>query len=80
MTNKSKAIYEDLFEFEPQTKNQELAYKAWDDGDNLVLAGSAGTGKTFVPRLAAAALRRPGLAAALRRQVGGGVRPRRASE
>ena len=48
MTNKSKAIYEDLFEFEPQTKNQELAYKAWDDGDNLVLAGSAGTGKTFV--------------------------------
>jgi len=45
---KAKVHYNDLFEFEPQTKNQEIAYKSWDDGDNLVLAGSAGTGKTFV--------------------------------
>ena len=46
--SKAKARYEDLFEFEPQTANQEKAFKSWDDGDNLVLAGSAGTGKTFV--------------------------------
>jgi len=46
--SKAKARYEDLFEFEPQTANQEKAWNSWDDGDNLVLAGSAGTGKTFV--------------------------------
>ena len=46
--SKAKARYEDLFEFEPQTANQEKEFKSWDDGDNLVLAGSAGTGKTFV--------------------------------
>jgi len=46
--SKAKAHIEDLFEFEPQTGNQQKAWKAWDDGDNLVLAGSAGTGKTFV--------------------------------
>ena len=46
--SKAKARYEDLFEFEPQTTNQDRAWNAWDEGDNLVLAGSAGTGKTFV--------------------------------
>lgn len=46
--SKAKARYEDLFEFEPQTTNQDKAWNAWDEGDNLVLAGSAGTGKTFV--------------------------------
>jgi len=46
--SKAKAHYEDLFEFSPETANQEKAFKSWDDGDNLVLAGSAGTGKTFV--------------------------------
>lgn len=34
--------------YEPITKNQELAFQAWDDGDHLVLAGTAGTGKTFI--------------------------------
>ena len=38
----------DLFEFDPMTKNQERTFKLWEDGENLVLAGSAGTGKTFV--------------------------------
>ena len=38
---------DDLLQFDPLTKNQEIAYKAWDEGDNLVLTGSAGTGKTF---------------------------------
>jgi phosphate starvation-inducible protein PhoH and related proteins len=39
---------DDLRTFEPITKNQEIAFQAWDEGDNLVLAGSAGTGKTFI--------------------------------
>lgn len=34
--------------YQPITKNQELAFQAWDDGDHLVLAGTAGTGKTFI--------------------------------
>ena len=39
---------DDLMEYEPITLNQQLAFEAWDEGDNLVLAGSAGTGKTFI--------------------------------
>lgn len=39
---------DDLRTFEPITQNQSVAFQAWDDGDNLVLAGSAGTGKTFI--------------------------------
>ena len=31
---------DDLLQFDPLTKNQEIAYKAWDDEENLVLAGS----------------------------------------
>jgi len=48
MSKMKKANFNDMFEFEPQTTNQRIAYDAWDDGDNLVLTGSAGTGKTFV--------------------------------
>ena len=29
-------------------KIRKKEYNAWDEGDNLVLTGSAGTGKTFV--------------------------------
>lgn len=39
---------DDLMEYEPITINQQTAFEAWDDGDNLVLTGSAGTGKTFI--------------------------------
>ena len=39
---------DDLMEYEPITENQKIAFEAWDEGDNLVLAGSAGTGKTFI--------------------------------
>ena len=39
---------DDLRTFEPITRNQEIAFEAWDEGDNLILAGSAGTGKTFI--------------------------------
>ena len=46
--NKSTATVQDLVVHEPITDNQASAYEAWDDGDNLVLAGSAGTGKTFI--------------------------------
>lgn len=38
----------DLLQHEPLTTNQETAFKSWDEGDNLVLTGSAGTGKTFM--------------------------------
>lgn len=39
---------DDMLEIEPITVNQKLTFEAWEDGDHLVLAGSAGTGKTFV--------------------------------
>ena len=39
---------QDLYQFDPITKNQEKTFELWDDGENLVLMGSAGTGKTFV--------------------------------
>jgi predicted ribonuclease YlaK len=47
-SNSMTVRIEDLLEVQPITKNQELVFKAWDQGDNLVLAGSAGTGKTFL--------------------------------
>jgi phosphate starvation-inducible PhoH-like protein len=48
VNNSMTVRWDDLLEFDPLTKNQELAYTAWDEGDNLVLSGSAGTGKTFM--------------------------------
>ncbi len=39
---------DNLLSYEPITNNQKIAYEAWDEGDNLVLCGSAGTGKTFI--------------------------------
>ena len=48
MSSKATVKHEDLFECAPETDNQQKAFDAWDDGENLVLAGSAGTGKTFV--------------------------------
>lgn len=44
----AKVKYEDLLEFEPITGNQKKAFDLWDEGENLILAGSAGTGKTFI--------------------------------
>jgi len=44
----SKVKYEDLVEINPLTDNQEKAFSAWDEGENLILTGSAGTGKTFL--------------------------------
>jgi len=38
----------DLIEFDAITTNQRKVYDAWDDGDNIVMVGSAGTGKTFI--------------------------------
>lgn len=43
-----KLRMDNLLSYEPITKNQKIAYDAWDEGDNLVLCGSAGTGKTFI--------------------------------
>ena len=36
---------DDLLEYEPLTNNQARAYESWDEGDNLILTGSAGTVK-----------------------------------
>ena len=37
-----------LLTYEAITQNQKISYDSWDDGDHLVLCGSAGTGKTFI--------------------------------
>lgn len=37
-----------LLTYEAITQNQRVAYDSWDEGDHLVLCGSAGTGKTFI--------------------------------
>lgn len=42
------AINNMLNVYQPITKNQKLAYDAWDNGRDLVLSGSPGTGKTFL--------------------------------
>jgi len=39
---------EDMIEIEPLTDNQQKAFKAYENENSLVLAGSAGTGKTFM--------------------------------
>lgn len=39
---------DDLYQYDPITTNQNVAYTAWNDGDHLALVGSAGTGKTFI--------------------------------
>jgi predicted ribonuclease YlaK len=48
VNNSMSVRLDDLLQFDPLTQNQEIAYKAWDEGDNLVLTGTAGTGKTFM--------------------------------
>lgn len=46
--NSLQVRLDDLLEYDPITKNQELTYDAWNNDYNLVLTGSAGTGKTFM--------------------------------
>jgi phosphate starvation-inducible PhoH-like protein len=48
MTKLSKLRLEDLNVFEPLTQRQGDATQAWDSDENLVLNGSAGTGKTYL--------------------------------
>lgn len=47
-SNSLQVRLDDLLEYDPITVNQANAYEAWNDDYNLVLAGSAGTGKTFI--------------------------------
>ena len=42
-----KIRIDNLCNFDPLTNNQNVAWEEWIDGNNLVLNGSAGTGKTF---------------------------------
>ena len=44
----SRLRLEHLTTLDPMTKNQEIAFKSWKEGFNLVLSGSAGTGKTLL--------------------------------
>ena len=48
MTQSLTLSINSMFEYNPITANQEKAFEAWDQGDHLVLVGSAGTGKTFI--------------------------------
>lgn len=48
---KSNAMHvraDEIEQIHPKTPNQEIAFNHWDAGHNLVLSGSAGTGKTFM--------------------------------
>lgn len=47
VNNSMSVRLDDLLQFEAITLNQEKCYEAWDEGYNLVLTGTAGTGKTF---------------------------------
>jgi predicted ribonuclease YlaK len=53
MTKKNRSVNltptgDTLPRVNPITVTQKEVFEAWDDGDHLVLAGSAGTGKTFI--------------------------------
>lgn len=39
---------DDMVAVEPMTARQKEAFDAWDDGQNLILNGAAGTGKTYI--------------------------------
>jgi phosphate starvation-inducible protein PhoH len=45
---KKKFTLHDLKHISPLTENQEKTFYEWDDGQNLVLDGHAGVGKTFL--------------------------------
>lgn len=48
LNNSMTVKLDDLLQYDPLTTNQDTAFVSWNDGDNLVLTGSAGTGKTFI--------------------------------
>tara|TARA_R110000822_G_scaffold132788_3_gene270056 strand:+ start:5247 stop:5951 length:705 start_codon:yes stop_codon:yes gene_type:complete len=48
VNNSMSVRLDDLLQFAPLTKNQEIAYKSWEEGNNIILTGTAGTGKTFM--------------------------------
>jgi len=48
MSNSSKVRFEDLNQIDPITKAQKESFEAWDDGEHLILTGTAGTGKTYI--------------------------------
>lgn len=37
-----------LITVEPMTLSQEVVFKAWDEGNHVIMSGAAGSGKTFV--------------------------------
>lgn len=47
-SNQMRVLPDELEVFEPITNTQEEVWEAWKEEHNLVLTGSAGTGKTFI--------------------------------
>ena len=47
-SNSLTVTLDELEKIDPITDNQKKAFKAWEDGYNVILNGSAGTGKTFI--------------------------------
>lgn len=37
-----------LITVEPMTMSQEVVFNAWDEGNHIIMSGSAGSGKTFI--------------------------------
>ena len=49
MSNNSSRVKAcDLYQIDPMTKNQQKAFKLWDEGEKNILDRSAGTCKTFL--------------------------------
>lgn len=46
-TKPQRLRIDNLLTFDPLTEGQASVYEAWDDGQHIVMAGTAGTGKTF---------------------------------
>ena len=44
----ARVALDELETVSPITENQKRAFQAWEEGHNLVLSGSAGTGKSFI--------------------------------
>ena len=47
-SNSLTVSQDELEKINPITENQKRAFNAWENGHNLILTGSAGTGKTFI--------------------------------
>lgn len=47
LVNHISALNFELLKIHPKTENQEIAFDLYEEGKNLILYGSAGSGKSF---------------------------------